>query len=129
MRKTWIVLIAATLTASSAGCCGSLRNLFHKGAPCGTRMAPVALGAPVAMTAPPMPCFEPACEPCEQMCPPCETHTSSGYFGDDCECSRSSVGGFSAMTAPAMAGEYVPAAPLPAPAGSGGYRDPGPAAN
>ena len=55
MRKLTIVLSLAALAASSGctNCCiGRCRNLFHKGSPCGTTVAPAVLGAPLAMGTP-----------------------------------------------------------------------------
>ncbi|MBA3482808.1 MAG: hypothetical protein H0T51_13435 [Pirellulales bacterium] len=104
MRKLTIVLSLAAVAASS-GCCncgiGRCRNLFHKGSPCGTTVAPAVLGAPLAMGTPmaapvavpysqpmvsapmmsaPM-CVEqaPMCVPCPQQCvDPCADPCASG---------------------------------------------------
>jgi hypothetical protein len=103
MRKLVILLAAAALAAPNAGCCGKLRNWFHKGSPCGTALSPVALGAPLAMSSPVMtspvmtsaPCQPACCVPCDPCADPCATSVSTGYFGGymsggDCGCSDGS---------------------------------------
>lgn len=102
MRKLLVLTAAAALVVSSSGCCGcfgKVRNWFHKGSPCGTRVRPATLGAPLTMTAPvmsapivsaPVQCVQPApmcvpcCEPCDPCGDPCADPCggySTGYFG------------------------------------------------
>ncbi|MAT69273.1 MAG: hypothetical protein CMJ58_07070 [Planctomycetaceae bacterium] len=83
------------MVVSSSGCgaCGKVRSWFHKGSPCGARVAPATLGAPITMAAPTMPmmaapmqCIETApmcvpCDPCGDPCAdPCGSY-STGYYG------------------------------------------------
>lgn len=130
MRKLTILLALAALTATSGGCAGCIgrcRNLFHRGSPCGTSVAPAVLGAPLAMGTPvsqPAPmmaapmmtapmaapmvmnpgvCCEPCipCLPCDP-CDPCGSGSvTMGYGGDCCD-------GGAVMTSPAPAGTYIP---------------------
>jgi hypothetical protein len=101
MRQLMILLALAALTLTNSGCTrcfGRCRNLFHKGSPCGTAVAPAVLGAPLAMGTPfsmpvaapmaapmmsaPM-CVEqaPVCMPCDPCADPCSGGMSMGYLG------------------------------------------------
>lgn len=123
MRKLTILLAVAALAASSTGCCGRLRNLFHKGSPCGTVMAPAMIGAPVAMSSPVMttPCMQaPACcVPCDPCADPCSQGVSTGYFGSyvDGGSSCGCAGGGETTFVPSAS---APAAAIPTYPGPGG---------
>jgi hypothetical protein len=131
MRKLTILLAVASLAASTSGCCvcGRIRNLFHKGSPCGTTtVAPAVLGAPLAMGTPiqqpvmaapmaaPMMAAPPVCceqaPMCVQPCDPCDPcgGVATGYApaAEGCGC-----GGAATMVTPGMqvqvpAGTVVP---------------------
>ncbi len=148
MRKFLVLMAGAVLVASSTGCgcCGKLRNWFHKGSPCGTRVAPAVLGAPLTMAAPPMmmsapvQCVEsaPMCMPCDPCADPCASGYTTGYMGYSdgvsmgapvgCSSCGGDVGGI-----PVVEGQtYVPSSPTPAtlaPAPSDSRYDPRPAGN
>lgn len=108
MRKLTFMLAVAAFAVTSAGCTARCRNLFHKGSPCGTLLAPPAmLSAPMAMAAPmsapimqPNLCVEqqPMCVPCDP-CDPCATQgVTTGYLGgympatSGCPCEGGSTG-------------------------------------
>lgn len=100
MRKFWILLFVATLAAPSAGCCGRIRNLFHRGAPCGTQaVAPAVLGGPLtvpnAVVSGPV-VSNGVCEPCVPCdpCVSCDPCASVGYGGVQC-LDGPSLGGWS----------------------------------
>ena len=96
MRKLLIMLAIAVIAMPSTGCGGRIRNWWHRGAPCGTVVAPATLGAPLAIGRPVRPmmvsqpecccppeCCEPCCDPCE--CPGSEWTTSYSDSGcTDC---------------------------------------------
>lgn len=134
MRKLTILVALAALVASSggcAGCFGRVRNFFHRGSPCGTRVAPAVLGAPMAMGTPvaqgvPAPmmaapmmtapvagpmvvspgvCCDPCtpCVPCDP-CDPCGG-VAVGYGGECCDDGA-------VISAPAVSGTYVGPAPV-----------------
>lgn len=99
MRKLTILMALATTIAASSGCSsciGRCRNLFHRGSPCGTAMAPAVMGAPLAMGTPmtsapmvmgapmmsgPM-CVEqaPMCMPVDPCMDPCADPCNSGMM-------------------------------------------------
>jgi len=51
MRKLLILMAIAIVTLPPVGC-GRCRNLFNRGAPCGTTVAPALLSAPLAIGRP-----------------------------------------------------------------------------
>ncbi|MBX3424953.1 MAG: hypothetical protein KF688_04670 [Pirellulales bacterium] len=141
MRKLLVLVAAAALVTSSSGCCGcfgKVRSWFQKGSPCGTRVAPAVLGAPMTMAAPapmmvgaPMQYMQsPMCVPCDPCADPCADPCggySTGYMGGMSGCSNCESGSSGMI----YEGEsYIPSSPSPAmlsPAAPGGrYTDPSP---
>jgi hypothetical protein len=148
MRKLLVVLALAALAVSSSGCCGRIRNLFHRGAPCGTRaVGPGVLGAPITLGQPlagrvigGAPCCPDACCPddcgvpcdaaCGCECSDCYNGASSGwsssgyYVGESSGCSSCGDGGIvegQVTSGPIYDGSYgAPMAPTEVPAAGGG---------
>ncbi|MCH2114395.1 MAG: hypothetical protein MK171_05740 [Pirellulales bacterium] len=96
MRKTGILLALAIVTIATSGCCRSCRNLFRRGAPCGTTTLTPAMMGPLRalrgpmfgqprvgpgvvpqMFMPQQPCCPesiteyPCCDPCSPIGMPC----------------------------------------------------------
>ncbi len=101
MRKLLILMAVAMVTLPPVGC-GRCRRLFHRGAPCGTTVAPALLSAPLAIGRPfatpvvssPVASSEscccesaPVCSSCGS-CSECQNGwTTSGYADSGCaEC-------------------------------------------
>lgn len=132
MRKLLILMAVAVVAMPSVGCASRCRNLFRRGAPCGTTVTPAALSAPLAIgrpfrsmvTTPSVECCNESSPVCEDSCDNCENGWTTGYADGACsECGA---------TAPVTSydeGYVVPSttSSTVAPQGSSPRYDPGPA--
>jgi hypothetical protein len=116
LKNILILMAIAMIVVPSVGC-GRCRGLFRRGAPCGTTMAPAALGAPVAMSAPVAAAVPVGSDYCCPPCPPCGM----------CDPCTSGCGECCGPTAGYETGYMAQPNVTVAPQSNGSdYRDPGP---